>query len=85
VEASLPTLPGDLSQGSHFFHNITSFGVPYFQVRHDAGGRVDWEYLESLPPETETENLRHVRTERPFGIHVDGRTGRGLIRRPAGG
>ncbi len=81
VEASLPSLPGDLSQGSHFFHNVSSFGVPYFMVRHDAGGRIDWEWLERQPREGESENLCHVRLEEPLVVKVDGRTGCGLILR----
>jgi Pyruvate phosphate dikinase, AMP/ATP-binding domain len=84
VEASLPSLPGDLSQGSHFFHNITSFEVPYFLVRHDAGGRLDWDWLKGLPARAETANLRHVALPEPLRVRVDGRTGRGLIRRPSG-
>lgn len=85
VEASLPSLPGDLSQGSHFFHNVTSFGVPYFTVRHDGVGRIDWEWLKGLPPVAETANLRLVALPAPLGVRVDGRSGLGLIRRPAAG
>ncbi|MBZ0267575.1 PEP/pyruvate-binding domain-containing protein, partial [bacterium] len=83
VEASLVSLPGDLSQGSHFFHNVTSFGVPYFTVRHDGGGRIDWDWLKGLPAASETANLRHVTLPQPLRVEVDGRTGLGLIRRPA--
>jgi hypothetical protein len=85
VEASLPSLSGDLSQGSHFFHNITSFGVPYFMVRHDSGGKIDWEWMRRLPVAAESPNLRHVTLKTPLTVKVDGRTGRGVIRRPAGG
>ena len=81
VEVSLPDLPGELSQGSHFFHNVTSFAVPYFSVRHDAGGRVDWDWLERLPAVRETTHLRHVTLESPLGIRVDGVTGRGVVLR----
>lgn len=82
VEASLPSLPGDLSQGSHFFHNITAFGVPYFTVRHDSAGRIDWDWIRSLPVAAETRHLRHVTLPEPLTVKVDGRTGRGVIRRP---
>ena len=82
VEVSLPDMPGELSQGSHFFHNVTSFSVPYFSVRHDAGGRVDWDWLERLPAVRETPHLRHVTLESPLGIRVDGVTGRGVVLRP---
>jgi hypothetical protein len=82
VEASLPSLPGDLSQGSHFFHNISSFGVPYFMVRHDAGDLLDWDWIRSLPAEDLGEGLRHSVLPGPVTVKVDGRTGRGVIRRP---
>jgi hypothetical protein len=80
VEATLSDVVIDPSQGSHFFHNVTSFDVYYFYVREGEGGRLDWTWLESRPAETETRFVRHVRTEVPLVVRVDGRTGRGLVR-----
>ncbi len=79
VEASLPAMNVELSQGSHFFHNISSFEVSYFSVRHDAGGRIAWDWLDRQPIVTDTEFVRHVRLARPLVVKVDGRTGRGVI------
>jgi hypothetical protein len=81
VEASLPGRHVEPSQGAHFFHNLTSFGVPCFGLPAGAG-RLDWEWLEAQPTARETPHLRHVRTP-PLAVRVDGRTGRGLIRRTA--
>jgi len=83
VEATRPDLDVEPSQGSHFFHNISAFGVSYFTVRHDAERPLDWDWLEAQPAETEGDLLRHVRLEHPLAIKVDGRTGRGVIRRAA--
>jgi hypothetical protein len=83
VEATLPTMDVAPSQGSHFFHNVSSTGVLYFTVRHDGEPGVDWEWLRAQDVVEETEWLRHVRTARPLDIRVDGRTGRGVVRRPA--
>jgi len=80
VEATIPAMNVELSQGSHFFHNISSFGVSYFCVRHDGSHRVDWEWLARQPAVHESESVRHVRTGSPLGVKVDGRTGRGVIR-----
>jgi hypothetical protein len=80
VEATLPKMNVDLSQGSHFFHNISSFEVSYFCVRHDTDDRIDWEWLEGRPPESDTGLVRHLRLAEPLAIRVDGRTGRGVIR-----
>lgn len=81
VEATLPSINIEPSQGSHFFHNITSFDVSYFFVHHERDVGIDWEWLTSLPVAERTEHVRHVRAEEPLSVKVDGRTGRGCIRR----
>jgi hypothetical protein len=80
VEATLPAMNVDLSQGSHFFHNISSFQVSYFCVRHDGADRLDWEWLARQRAVAETDFVRHVRLDAPLVVKVDGRTGRGVIR-----
>jgi hypothetical protein len=79
VEATLPAMNVDLSQGSHFFHNISSFGVSYFSVPFDGDFPVDWDGLARQEAVTETEFVRHVRLPRPLRISVDGRQGCGAI------
>lgn len=79
VEATLPQMDVDPSQGSHFFHNISSFQVSYFFVRHGASRGIDWEWLARQPAQTETESIRHVRLDRPLRIRVDGRSSTGAI------
>jgi len=79
VEATLPEMNVDPSQGSHFFHNITSFRVPYLTVRHTGPCRIDWAWLDALPADTQTEFVRHVRTPTRLRVRVDGRTGRGVV------
>jgi len=78
VEASSPELAGELSQGSHFFHNLTNLRVLYFSVSEGAG-RIDWEWLGRQTAVEETRFLRHVRLEVPLVVKVDGRSGRGVI------
>ncbi len=80
VEATLPLMNVDPSQGSHFFHNLSSFQVSYFTVRHDGPLRIDWGWLESQPAVRETPLVRHVRLADPLAVRVDGRTARGVIR-----
>jgi hypothetical protein len=79
VEATLPAMNVDPSQGSHFFHNITSFEVSYFHVHHDDEQGVDWSWLATQSIVGETENVRHVRLDSPLLVKVDGTTGRGGI------
>lgn len=79
IEATLPNMNYILSQGSHFFHNLTSFKVLYFSVGHTGRFMVDWAWLGRQPVVAETKFVRHVRLTSPLHIKVDGRTSRGVI------
>jgi hypothetical protein len=79
VEATLPDMNVEPSQGSHFFHNISSFQVSYFSVHHERKPNIDWNWLKIQKTVAETEHIRQVRSEAPLRIKVDGRTGRGAI------
>ncbi|MBI3924982.1 MAG: hypothetical protein HY319_05535 [Armatimonadetes bacterium] len=81
VEAMLSSMNIEFSQGSHFFHNLSSFGVSYFSVPHTGGARIDWDWLNSQEACWESELVRHVRLDEPLEARVDGRTGRGVISR----
>lgn len=79
VEATLPQMNPDLSQGSHFFHNITSFQVLYLSVKHSGKHRIDWNWLENQQIIEETAFVRHVKLESTLTVKVDGRNGIGVI------
>jgi hypothetical protein len=84
VEAALPAMNVEPSQGSHFFHNLSSFEVCYFSVGYGpGGGMIDWEQLEGQTVVEETELLRHVRFPEPLQVRLDGRVGRGIVLLPA--
>ncbi len=79
VEATLPDVQPDLSQGSHFFHNLLGFRVLYLSVEHDGPFAIDWAWLERQEPEHRTPHCSHVRLARPLNVRVDGAAGRGVI------
>jgi len=79
VEATLPSMNVELSQGSHFFHNISSFQISYFMVHHEGRYRIDWDWLARQQEIRSTDLVRHVRLHKPLTIRVDGRCGRGVI------
>jgi hypothetical protein len=79
VEATRPNMDVELSQGSHFFHNLTSFEVSYFSVPHSGKYLIDWDWLELQQCEEETEFVCHVNLQKPLMIKVDGRNSRGII------
>jgi hypothetical protein len=69
-----------LSQGSHFFQNLLSFGLGYATVDPARGELADYEYWDSLPQEaSSTELVKHVRLGAPLEIIVDGMSRRGVV------
>jgi hypothetical protein len=79
VEATLPEMNVELSQGSHFFHNLSSFRASYFMVQHGRHFGINWDWLNRQPVVHETELIRHVRPTERLSVRVDGRTARGVI------
>ena len=79
VETGLPGMAPELSQGSHFFHNVTSFRVLYFSLAHGTARPVDWGWLARQPAVSETRHVRRVALAMPLRVKVDGRRGRGVI------
>ncbi len=83
VEAGLTNYRVDPSQGTHFFQNLTSFGVGYFTVNaYRKDGVYKQEYLNSLPAAHETQYLRHVHFEKPLIVKMDGRKNIGVVMMP---
>jgi CheY-like chemotaxis protein len=83
VEAGMENYHIDPSQGTHFFNNITSFGVGYFTVNpHIDDGYYDLDFLNAQPPVYENEYIRHVRFKNPLVVRIDGKTSIGAICRP---
>ena len=70
----------ELSQGSHFFHNMTSFGVNYFSVPAYYEYEINWELLKKQKIISESQNVVHSEFKHPLLIKIDGRTGKGYIK-----
>ncbi len=85
VEATLPQMNVELSQGSHFFHNLSSFQASYFMVQHEGRFGIDWEWLNRQPVVQETALVRHVRPKYPITIKTDGSRMRGVVLSGEGG
>jgi hypothetical protein len=81
VEATLSDMNVELSQGSHFFHNLTSLQLCYFSVSHTGSYNIDWKWLDAQETAFETNLIRHVKLDAPLLIKVDGRLGKGAILR----
>ena len=83
VEAGLKNYRVDPSQGTHFFQNLTSFGVGYFTINTYKGdGVYQKELLDAMPAVDETKFVRHVRFSRPLKIMMDGMKQDGVVLLP---
>ena len=80
VEAGLTNYRVDPSQGTHFFQNLTSFGVGYFTINDFNGdGVYNRALLDALPAVEETAHVRHVRFPHALSIKVDGKKKLGYV------
>ena len=82
VEVALKNYRVDPSQGTHFFQNLTSFGVGYFTIDENRGeGFFGKSELDAMPSVMETEHVRVVRFARPLKIMMDGKRQEGVVLR----
>ena len=80
VEVALKNYRVDPSQGTHFFQNLTSFGVGYFTIDENRNdGCFHKAALDAMPAVEETEYVRVVRFEEGLRIMMDGKKGEGVI------
>lgn len=80
VEVALKNYRVDPSQGTHFFQNLTSFGVGYFTIDENRNdGCFHKSTLDAMPAVEETEHVRVVRFEKGLRIMMDGKKGEGVV------
>lgn len=83
VEAGLTNYRVDPSQGTHFFQNLTSFGVGYFTINAFMNdGVYNQEFLNAQPAVHETKYLRHVHFRQPMVVKMDGKKKLGVVLMP---
>jgi CheY-like chemotaxis protein len=79
IETTTENLKADPSQGSHFFHNITSLGISYLTNSRNGIDFINWKWLQSLPTEEKTTYLDHVKLKNPLTIKIDGKKSKAVI------
>ena len=83
VEVALKNYRVDPSQGTHFFQNLTSFGVGYFTIDENRNdGCFHKSTLDAMPAVEETPHVRHVRFDKPLKIMMDGKKQKGVVLLP---
>lgn len=83
VETEMEGINVEPSQGTHFFQNITSFGIGYFTISsRDPLARIDAAWLDAQPATSDTGSVRHLSFDEPLEIVVSSRTAHGVILKP---
>ena len=83
VEAGLTNYRVDPSQGTHFFQNLTSFGVGYFTINaYMNDGIYNQAYLNEQKAVEETNFLRHIHFEKSIKVKMDGKKKIGVVMMP---
>jgi hypothetical protein len=83
VETEMEDIAVEPSQGTHFFQNITSFGIGYFTVSaKDPGVFLDQKWLDSQKAATQTRFVRHLEFDEPLEVAANSRTGNGVVLKP---
>ncbi|OFX69876.1 MAG: phosphoenolpyruvate synthase [Bacteroidetes bacterium GWE2_29_8] len=83
IESGLDNYQIDPSQGSHFFQNLTSFGIGYFTLNHYIkDGFLDLVFLNEQPAIYEDEFLRHIKLKSSATILINGCKNKGIILKP---
>lgn len=85
IESGLKDFHIDPSQGTHFFQNLTSFGVGYFTINpYLKDGFYDVDFLNAQHNVLfEDKFVRHIRFDKPAVIKIDGRSKKGIVYKPA--
>ena len=83
IETSQEEVYTEMSQGSHFFHNVTSFKVLYFSIPYTdiqkGSGKINWDWVLDQDHVEKNGFVRYIRVKEPVTAKVDGRSGKGII------
>jgi len=86
VETPFGTRRVEPSQGTHFFHNITSLGIGHLTLRGETPeqpwNQLDRDWLAAQPLVTEGRYVQHYQLDRPLSVHLQGRDGQAALLKP---
>ncbi|MCP5049895.1 MAG: phosphoenolpyruvate synthase [bacterium] len=83
IESNLEGFNIEPSQGSHFFHNLTSLGLGYLHIKKNTSDEfIDWQWAKKQKNLAKTEFVKHIRLDNPFKVKINARTSQGVILKP---
>ena len=81
IEATIPSVSADPSQGTHFFQNITALGITYITI-FNKSDFLNWEWFFKQEIVEQTDNIAHIYLDHPLILKIDGRKNQGVILKP---
>ena len=86
IEADYGDFSVEPSFGTHFFQNLITFSIAYLTINNASKYNfIDWDWLNSIEPVSETEYIKHIRLKKPLNILIDGRDGKAVVVKPETG
>ncbi len=81
IESRNKNINAEPSQGSHFFHNLCSLGIPYLTIppERKSDSFLDETWLEKQKAESETEFIKHIKLKSPLTIKANGKRAKAII------
>jgi len=80
IEAYLNKFRVDPSQGSHFFHNITSLKMGYMHIGKETKDEyINWNNIKKIIPIKEFKFVNHLQLKEPLSIFINGKMSKGII------
>lgn len=80
IESNLKDFYAEPSQGSHFFHNMTSLKLGYFHIKDSVDGEfIMWNWIKKQRIHNQTEHVRHIRFPYPLLVKIDARVSTGVV------
>ena len=80
IESYINDFKVDPSQGSHFFHNITSLNIAYMHIGKETKSEyINWDKIKKIKPAEQLKYVKHINLKKPLAVFIDGKTSKGLI------
>jgi len=79
IEASSSGMNVEMSQGSHFFHNVTCLRILYFSMDNTGEYPLNWGWLAGQTVLHDSTFVRHVELNKPLHVKVNGKSSWGVI------
>jgi len=85
IEANRDGFHVEPSQGSHFFHNLTSLGLGYFHIKKTTPSPeefIDWDWIKEQKVSWKSKFVKHFSFTKPLEVRINAKKSQGVILKP---